>query len=151
MIDPALIGLRLPVHTQLVEKGRLRFFAKAIGETNPIYLDEDAAKAADWRSLPVPPTFLFCLDMERDNPYDYLDTLGIELGKVLHGEQRFRYYQVACAGDRLTFDSQITDIYQKKAGAMEFVVRDTEVFRETHESDRERVADLRSIIFVRHR
>lgn len=151
MIDPTFIGFRLPVHTQLVEKSRLRFFAKAIGETNPVYLDEDSAKAAGWGSLPVPPTFLFCLDMERDNPYDFMDTLGIELGKVLHGEQRFSYYQVACAGDRLTFDSRITDIYEKKAGAMEFVVRDTAVFREAGESDREKLADLRSTIIVRHR
>lgn len=151
MIDPTFIGFRLPVHTQLVEAGRLRSFANAIGETNRLYLDEQAAKAAGWRSLPVPPTFLFCLDMERDNPYDYMDTLGIELGKVLHGEQRFDYYQVACAGDRLTFDSRITDIYQKKAGAMEFVIRDTAVFRETGEHEPQRLADLRSIIIIRHR
>lgn len=151
MIDQTFIGFRLPPHTQVVEKGRLRFFARAIGETNPVYLQEDAAKAAGWVSLPVPPTFLFCLDMERDNPYDYMDTLGIELGKVLHGEQRFNYYQVACAGDRLTFDSRITDIYQKKAGALEFVVRDTAVFRESDESNRERLADLRSTIIIRHR
>ncbi|SFR68002.1 N-terminal half of MaoC dehydratase [Marinobacter daqiaonensis] len=151
MIDTDFIGFRLPVHTQLVDKGRLRFFAKAIGETNPVYLDEDSAKAAGWRSLPVPPTFLFCLDMERDNPYDYMVTLGIELGKVLHGEQQFSYHQVACAGDRLTFDSRITDIYQKKEGAMEFVVRDTAVVRETGEQKQEKVADLRSIIIIRHR
>jgi hypothetical protein len=151
MIDQTFIGFRLPLHTQVVEKGRLRFFARAIGETNPVYLHEDAAKAAGWGSLPVPPTFLFCLDMEQDNPYDCMDTLGIELGKVLHGEQHFSYYQVACAGDRLTFDSRITDIYQKKAGAMEFVVRDTAVFRETGEPTREKLADLRSIIIIRHR
>lgn len=151
MIDPTYIGFQLPGHTQIVEKGRLRFFAKAIGETDPVYLDEGAARAAGWPSLPVPPTFLICLDMGRDDPYDYIDTLGIELGKVLHGEQRFDYYGMAFAGDRLTFDSRITDIYQKKAGAMEFVVRDTAVFRETGESDPEKLADLRSIIIIRHR
>ena len=151
MIDPSFIGFRLPVHTQVAEKGRLRFFARTIGETSPVYLDEQAAKAAGWRSLPVPPTFLFCLDMEWDGPYDYMDTLGIELGKVLHGEQRFDYYQVACAGDRLTFDSRITDIFQKKAGALDFVVRDTEVFRENGPAGREKIADLRSTIIIRHR
>ncbi len=151
MIDLAFIGFELPVHTQEVEKGRLRFFARTIGETNPVYLEEETAKAAGWRSLPVPPTFLFCLDMERDNPYDYMDTMGIKLGRVLHGEQHFNYYQVACAGDRLTFHSRISDIYTRKAGAMEFVVRDTEVFREVAEPYSSKLADLRSTIIIRHR
>jgi hypothetical protein len=146
MIDPQFVGFELPVHTQEVEKGRLRFFSRAIGETDPVYLDEDDAKAAGWRSLPVPPTFLFCLDMERCNPYDYLETLGIELGEVLHGEQSFQYHEVPCAGDRLTFRSRITDIWARKAGTMEFVVRDTDVFRgETP------IAELRSTIIIRHR
>lgn len=151
MIDPTYIGFQLPAHTRIVEKGRLRFFAKAIGETNPVYQDEEAAKAAGWRSLPVPPTFLFCLDIERDAPSDYMEMMGIELGKVLHGEQRFDYHHMACAGDRLTFRSQITDIYQKKAGALEFVVRDTAVFLQTGQPEAIRIADLRSTILVRHR
>ena len=68
MIDRKFIGYRTEPFTVEVEKGRLRMFAKAIGETDPIYTDEAAAQAAGYRSLPVPPTFLFCLEMEQPDP-----------------------------------------------------------------------------------
>ena len=45
MIDTKHIGLELPAATFEVEKGRLRFFAEATGETRPEYLDEQAARA----------------------------------------------------------------------------------------------------------
>jgi hypothetical protein len=46
MIDRKHIGTTLPKATLEIEKGRLRFFAKAIGETDPIYTDEAAAQTA---------------------------------------------------------------------------------------------------------
>lgn len=145
MIDPSFVGYELPPHTEPVEQGRLRFFAQAIGETSPIYRDEAAARAAGFRSLPAPPTFLFCLDMDIPEQYAYLEEMGVPLGKVLHGEQSFRYYSQVCAGDLLTFRSRIANIYAKKGGDLEFIVRDTAVTREGLP-----VADLRSTIVVRH-
>ncbi len=55
MIDRTCIGRAVPSHTVEVEKGRLRFIAKAIGETNPIYTDEAAARDAGYASLSVHP------------------------------------------------------------------------------------------------
>ena len=54
MLDKNLIGHEFPSFTAEVEKGRLKFFAKAIGETDPIYTDEAAALAAGYRALPAP-------------------------------------------------------------------------------------------------
>ncbi len=64
MLDKSYIGHVFPAFTAEVERGRLRFFAKAIGESNPIYTDEEAAKAAGYRALPAPPTFTSVLDQE---------------------------------------------------------------------------------------
>jgi len=127
MIDRRFIGYRTTPFAVEVEKGRLRLFAKAIGETDPVYVDEAAARAAGHRSLPVPPTFLFCLEMERPDPYDWFRELDIPLGQVLHAEQHFRYQRIACAGDVLTFSAVVTDIYDKKNGALEFIVQRNEV------------------------
>jgi len=55
MLDTSKIGHEFPSFTAEVEKGRLKFFAKAIGETNPIYTDEAAALEAGYRALPAPP------------------------------------------------------------------------------------------------
>ena len=145
MLNRAMIGQALPAIEAVVEHGRLRFFAKAIGETDPVYTDEAAARAAGHASLPVPPTFLFCLEMETPDPYDWFARVGLELPRVLHGEQQFSYHAMAYAGDTLRFESRITDIYDKKGGALEFVVRETRV---SNQHGRH-IADLRNVIVQR--
>ena len=146
MIDTRHIGHTLPPYAVDVEKGRLKFFAKAIGQTDPVYTDDAAAKAAGHPSLPVPPTFLFCLEMDSPNPGALRDLLDLPVPKVLHGEQRFTYHAMAFAGDTLTFEQRIADIYAKKGGLLEFVVRETRVTNQHGQH----VADLHGITVVRH-
>ncbi len=146
MIDRQHIGHRLPAYAVDVEKGRLKFFAKAIGQTDPVYSDEVAAKAAGHPALPVPPTFLFCLEMDSPNPAALRDLLDLPVPKVLHGEQRFSHHAMAYAGDTLTFEQRIADIYDKKGGLLEFVVRETRVTNQHGQH----IADLHGITVVRH-
>lgn len=146
MIDRKHIGRVLPSYDVEVEKGRLKFFAKAIGETNPIFTDEQAARAAGHPSLPIPPTFLFTLEREHSHRFDYLQMLGADLHKVLHGEQSFVYHKVVHAGDVVTFEPRIADIYDKKGGALEFIALETAV-KDAHGAP---VAELRSLIVLRH-
>ena len=146
MIDTRHIGHTLPPYAVDVEKGRLKFFAKAIGQTDPVYTDDAAAKAAGHPSLPVPPTFLFCLEMDSPNPGALRDLLDLPVPKVLHGEQRFTYHAMAFAGDTLTFQQRIADIYAKKGGLLEFVVRETRVTNQHGQH----IADLHGITVVRH-
>lgn len=145
MADKNLIGSSLGATHADVEKGRLRFFAKAIGETDPVYTDEAAAKAAGYKSLPVPPTFLMCLQGEGRDLVEQLNVYGFDLGRVLHAEQEFVYHQPAVAGDVLTFDTRIADVYDKKGGALQFVVNETRVTNQ----DGEHVADIRSTLVQR--
>ncbi|AKE00084.1 acyl dehydratase [Rhodococcus erythropolis] len=144
-IDPAVIGRILPGHEALAERGRLRFFAKAIGETDPLYFDVEAAKAAGHRDLPVPPTFLFCLEMEKPDPFVLLRELEIDVRNILHGEQAFEYHTLAYAGDTLAYASTVTDSYSKKGGALDFLVRKTDVTR-----DGELIARLTNTLVVRN-
>ncbi|MDA4109878.1 acyl dehydratase [Mycobacterium holsaticum DSM 44478] len=139
-------GTELPPTELALDAGRLKFFAKAIGETNPIYTDETAAKAAGHPALPAPPTFLFAIELERPDPFDWVSKLGIDLRYVLHGEQRFTYHSLAFAGDLLTARPKIVDVYSKRGGALEFVVKDTAVVRQ----DGSAVADLKSVLVVRN-
>ncbi len=145
-VNPAAIGRTLPSTELLIDAGRLKFFAKAIGETNPVFTEPAAAKAAGHPALPVPPTFLMAIELERPDPFDWVSDLGIDLRHVLHGEQRFDYHTQAYAGDVLTAMPKIVDIYSKKGGALEFVVKDTAVVR----ADGSTVADLTSILVVRN-
>ncbi|MDH4007352.1 MAG: MaoC family dehydratase N-terminal domain-containing protein [Desulfuromonadales bacterium] len=146
MLDRKNIGRISKPHTVEVEKGRLKFFAKAIGETNPIYTDESAARAAGYRSLPAPPTFSFSLDLEQDDPFGDLTEMGISLGKLLHGEQNFTYHAPICAGDTITLQSKVVDIYDKKGGALEFLVQDYSLKNQ----DGQLVAEMRRTLVVRN-
>lgn len=145
MIDKKHIGKVLPSFTATAEAGQLRFFAKSIGETNPIYSDEQAARDAGHPALPLPPTFLFSLEFTQPSKA-WRDELGIVPSRILHGEQSFDYHRMAYAGDVLRFDSRIGDIYDKKGGALEFVVRETRVTNQRGEH----VADLRSVLVHRN-
>ena len=133
-----------PVEVE-IERGRLRFFAAATGSTDPIYSDLEAAKAAGHRDLPVPPTFFFSLELEAPDPFGYVDALGIDLRTVLHGEQSFTYHAPVHAGDTVQLRSRIEDVYSKKEGALEFLVKRTEVTR-----DGELVAETNSVIVIRN-
>jgi acyl dehydratase len=146
MIDKRHIGHQLPAFAVEVEKGRLRFFAKATGQADPVYTDEAAARAAGHPSLPVPPTFFFCLEMESPNPAALRELLGIDYRRILHGEEGFTFHRMAYAGDTLTYRPRVADIYDKKGGALEFVVRQTTV----HNQRDELVAELRCVTVVRN-
>src|SRR3546814_9732116 len=130
-----------------VEKGRLRFFAKAIGETRPEFIDEDAAKAAGHPSLLAPPTILFSGPLDHDDVPTLLQMLGIDMNNILHGEQGFTYHAPIHAGDVLAFDSQINDIPSKKGGALELVTRESRVTNQRGEL----VATVRNVVAVVNR
>jgi acyl dehydratase len=145
MIDRRFIGHTMEPFSVPVEAGRLRFFAKATGQVDPVYTDTAAARDAGHRDLPVPPTFLFCLEMEGPNPAAIRELLKLDYRRLLHGEQQFSYHAMAHAGDVLTFEQRIDDIYDKKDGALEFVVRRTRVSNQHGTL----VAELRAVTVMR--
>jgi acyl dehydratase len=146
MIDKKFIGHQLPPSVLMVDRTRLQFFAKAIGETDPVYTDLAAARAAGYPDLPAPPTFLFAAELDSGANMQLLADLDIPLSKLLHGEQSFRYRQAVCAGDTVTVHSSISDIYDKKGGKLEFVVKNS---RATNQRG-ELVAELGTVLVVRH-
>ncbi len=125
------LALGLPTFTVDVERGRLHLFASVIGETDPIYTDVDAARAAGHPDLPVPPTFFFSLILESPSPFGYFDELGIDLRRVLHGEQTFDYTAMTYAGDTVEISERIVDVTVKRGGALELVTKETEFRRGT--------------------
>ncbi len=143
-VDQTVIGTQLPPTTMTVDAGRLRFFAKAIGETNPVFTDSETAKAAGHQNVPVPPTFLFGIELEGPDPFGWLADIGVDLRRVLHGEQSFTYHRPAVAGDVLTASPRIGNVYSKKGGLLEFIEKTTTVTR----ANGDPVAELTTVIVV---
>ena len=146
MIDKSIIGKEYPPFTVEVEKRWVRSFAEAIGETNPVYFDEPVARAAGYRSLPAPPTFPFAMIMDRNQSFMILDELGIDKRRAMHGEQSFVYHADLCAGDVVTGRQRVVDVYDKKNGALEFLVTETRLANQQGDH----VCDLRTTVVVRN-
>lgn len=124
MLDRRVIGKNYPPALNEVEKGAIRRFAEALGDPNPIYHDEEAARAAGYRSLIAPPSFPATLS----GGVDVREILALKDRQVLVGEQSFEYYRPVCAGDRLLITSRVVDIYEKlgTGGVMDFAVVEDE-------------------------
>ncbi len=121
-VDPGWIGARSIVAVTEIEKGTIRRFAQALGETNPIYFDEEAARAAGYPSLLAPPTFAITLTR---NP---IPGLTMPRAGVIHGEQEFLYGRAMTAGDRISVSGWLAEVREVKGrrGPMTLVTLLTE-------------------------
>ena len=116
-----------------------------------MYTDVAAARAKGYPDVLVPPTFLFGLDIETGDPFGTFERASIDLAEVLHGEQEFVYHRPLFAGQTVSFTSKVTDVYAKKNGQLEFLVRRTKVARVAEGKPDEHVLDLHNVTVVNHR
>jgi acyl dehydratase len=110
-----------------IERGKIREFARAIKDDNPIYFDEEHAKKVAGGIVP-PPTFLMTQAHWSEAGRGGID-LGMDLRRVLHGEQEFEYHAPIHPGDVLTAVTKCEKMFEKegsRGGTMNFAVLATE-------------------------
>ncbi|OLT24308.1 hypothetical protein BJF83_07265 [Nocardiopsis sp. CNR-923] len=93
-----------------VTRGKIREFAEAINDHNPVYVDPEAAKAAGHPDVIAPPTFPVILGMAGSAIAVADPDLGVDFSRVVHGDQSFHYSRPLRAGDVLTAVTRITDV-----------------------------------------
>ena len=110
-LDQSFVGRTYPP-TAAYEVGRekIREFAEAIGDPNPAYTDQDAAKALGHSDVIAPPTFAFSITYRAAGVVISDPELGLDYSRVVHGDQRFAYTRPVRAGDRLTVTSTIESV-----------------------------------------
>lgn len=145
MIDRGRIGFRTAPTTARVDAWRVKLFCQAIGETDPVYVDDAAARAAGHPACPVPPTFLKAIEGEHFSSAALLELLAVPIRGVLHAEQAFSHAIPVHVGDTVEVSRTISDIHDKKNGALTFIVVDTDY----RVADRP-VASSRQTILVRN-
>jgi acyl dehydratase len=145
-INRGVIGMESPPFVITVERGRIKEFARAIGDDNPAYLDDRVGQASEWGDIIAPPTFLTTFRDGADSTA-FLKALGTDISRVLHGEQEFEIHRPIRPGETFTCRSRVVDVYEKtgRSGPMAFVVRETQVTDTTNEI----VANVRHITVVR--
>jgi acyl dehydratase len=119
------IGQRGGAARIVVERSAIAALARALHDPNPIYVDADAARAAGFRDVPAPPTFLSVapfwgvfaeLQPEGSTPSPtvaVLDGYARQGGLTMHGEQGYEYRRPIVAGDVLDYDVEVVDSYVK--------------------------------------
>ncbi len=125
-VDRSYIGKTSAPVTMHVERGKIREFAAAIKDHDPLYVDEEYA-AREAGGIMPPITFLQTVrhwDDGRGNVRPPMD-----LKRTLHGEQEYEFFKPIHAGDVLTAVNRVADIYEKpgkRGGTMTFVVTETD-------------------------
>ncbi|MGW1779063.1 FAS1-like dehydratase domain-containing protein [Streptomyces sp. NPDC002143] len=107
-LDQSFVGRSYPP-TDPYEVGRekIREFAEAVGDANPVYTDPDAAKALGYADVIAPPTFVFSITFKAAGEVVRDPQLGLDYSRVVHGDQKFAYKRPVRAGDRLSVVSTI--------------------------------------------
>ena len=122
-LNHELEGKKYPGVTYEVGREKIREFAQAVGETNPVYQDPEAAKAGGHPEQVAPLTFPTVLHL-RSGPQVVMDPeLGLDYSLVVHGTQEFEYRRPIVAGDVLTAIPRIAEITAK--GPHEFLTIET--------------------------
>lgn len=124
MLDKNAVGRGSPPTLNEVEKGAIRRFAEAIGDFNPIYYDDEYAKAAGFPTVVAPPTF----PASFHSAADLRELLGVGIKSLLHAEQTFEYERPIFAGDRIYVATRVAEVLEKPSatGRMDVAVIEDE-------------------------
>jgi acyl dehydratase len=106
-------GRQYPPFTYEVGLEKIREYANAIGEAEPVHHDREAARAAGFRDVVAPPMFAVVYSSGAVAPGILDPEVGINLGRMLHGSQEFAWGEPVCAGDVIETTATLVDLYEK--------------------------------------
>jgi acyl dehydratase len=112
------IGKRSISVANIVERAAVRNFAIALGDSHPIYTDEDFASQTIYKKNIAPPTF------PRTFVYGSIDGMQLPSSGLIHGEQEFHYKRPLLVGEKIYCYIRVEDYFEKKAksGTLSFLV-----------------------------
>ena len=114
MIDQKFLGKKYPASTYEIGKEKVKEYARAVGDFNPLYLDDGKAKASKYGGIIAPPTFAVVYAREPVGHMLFDNDLALNIPMLVHGEQEFEFYKVVRPGDVITTEGEIGEIYDKK-------------------------------------
>jgi acyl dehydratase len=117
-------GKTYPAFEYEVGREKIREYARAVGETNPVHHDPEAAREAGFRNVVAPPMFCVVYSAGAMGPAILDPELGINLMLMVHGSQEFEWEEPVVAGDLITTEARVKDVYEKNG--MKFYVFESE-------------------------
>lgn len=107
------VGRSWPPTTYAVGREKIREYAHAIGESDPLCLDLEAARAAGFADLVAPPTFAVVYCAAAILPPLFDPEVGIDFARMVHGGQEFTWGELVVAGDEITTTITLTDVSER--------------------------------------
>jgi acyl dehydratase len=122
-VETEAIGKTYPPATYAVGREKVKEYAAAVGETNPVHLDVEAARAAGYDDVVAPPMFAVVYSAPVMGPAILDPQVGINLAAMVHGGQEFAWEAPVVAGDEITTEASVKDISERNG--MGFYVFET--------------------------
>ena len=114
------VGKSYPAASYAVGREKVREYARAVGESNPLYLDVEAARAAGYADVVAPPMFAVVYSSPAVSPAMFDPELGVDFARVVHGAQELVWGPLVIAGDEVSTTTTVKDISER--GGMKFFV-----------------------------
>jgi acyl dehydratase len=115
------IGKKFPSFEYEVGREKIREYAHAVGESNPIHHDREAAQAAGFRDVVAPPMFAVVYSAGAVGPAIFDPEVGLNFAMMVHGGQEFVWGEPVCSGDVITTTNEFKDYSEKDDGKKFFV------------------------------
>ena len=112
-VDTGAVGKSYDPATYEVGVEKIREYANAVGEENPVHHDRDAARAAGFRDVVAPPMFVVVYTARAMAPGIFDPEVGMNIQMMVHGGQEFVWGEPVCAGDTITTTATVKSIEQK--------------------------------------
>ena len=112
-VNEDAIGKSYPPVTYQVGREKIREYAHALGITNPVHHDREAAVAAGFRDVVAPPMFCVVYSAPALGRAVVDPEVGINLATMVHGGQEFVWGEPVCSGDEITTEVEVTEIYER--------------------------------------
>src|SRR3954449_8704234 len=107
------VGKTYPRFEYEVGREKIREYARAVGEDHPVHHDPEAARDAGFRNVVAPPMFCVVYSAGAMAPAILDPELGINLMLMVHGSQEFEWGEPVVAGDVVTSEARVKDIFDK--------------------------------------
>ena len=112
-VDTKAAGKTYEPKTYAVGREKVREYANAVGETNPVHLDVEAARAAGYADVVAPPMFAVVYSALAMAPAVLDPEVGINLAMMVHGGQEFAWGAPVVAGDEITTTASVKEISER--------------------------------------
>jgi acyl dehydratase len=112
-VSTAAVGRSFPPVVYAVGREKVKEYALAVGETNPLHLDPEAARAAGHRDVVAPPMFAVVYSAPAIAPAIFDPEVGMNFALMVHGGQEFTWGPLVVAGDEITTVASVKSIDER--------------------------------------